>query len=72
MHIGFWWKSQKERDHEKELDADGRILKWILKRQDEAVRTEFIWLKTGAPVVEGGSCEYDNEPLGSLKMLVIS
>jgi hypothetical protein len=32
MHTGFWWKSQKERDHEEELDVGGRILKWILKR----------------------------------------
>jgi hypothetical protein len=31
IHIGFWWKRQKERDHYEHLDASGRIiLKWIL------------------------------------------
>jgi hypothetical protein len=30
MHIGFWWESEKERDHEENLDVCGRIiLKWI-------------------------------------------
>jgi hypothetical protein len=33
MHIGFWWESQKEWDHEEDLDVGGRIiLKWILER----------------------------------------
>jgi hypothetical protein len=33
MHIGFWWKSRKERDHKKDLDVGGRIiLRWILER----------------------------------------
>jgi hypothetical protein len=32
MHIGFWWESQKERDHYECLDIGGRIiLKWILQ-----------------------------------------
>jgi hypothetical protein len=32
MHLGFWWESQKERDHEEDLVAGGRIiLKWILE-----------------------------------------
>jgi hypothetical protein len=29
MHAGFWWKSQKERDHYEDLDVGGSI-KWIL------------------------------------------
>jgi hypothetical protein len=42
MHIGFWWESQKEGDHEEDLDTGGRIifldtggriiLRWILER----------------------------------------
>jgi hypothetical protein len=33
MYIGSWWESQKQRDHEEDLDI-GRwiILKWILER----------------------------------------
>jgi hypothetical protein len=32
MHIGYWWESQKERDHWKDQDVGGwTILKWILE-----------------------------------------
>jgi hypothetical protein len=33
IHIGYWWESQKERDHWEDQEAGGwTILKWILDR----------------------------------------
>jgi hypothetical protein len=33
MHIGYWWKSQKERDYYEDLDVGGRvILQQILEK----------------------------------------
>jgi hypothetical protein len=33
MHIGYWWESQKVRDHWEDLDVGGMVtLKWILER----------------------------------------
>jgi hypothetical protein len=35
MHIGYWWESQKKRDHWEDQDVGGQtILKWILQRYD--------------------------------------
>jgi hypothetical protein len=35
MHMRFLWKSQKETDHEKDLDVGGWIiLNWIIQRYD--------------------------------------
>jgi hypothetical protein len=32
MHIGYFWGSQKERDHQVDLDIDGSILKWNIQK----------------------------------------
>jgi hypothetical protein len=34
MHVGYWWESQKQRDHYEDQDLGGWIiLKWILDRK---------------------------------------
>jgi hypothetical protein len=32
MHTGFWWETQKEIDHYKDLDVGGRIMRWIVEK----------------------------------------
>jgi hypothetical protein len=33
IRVGFWWKSQKERDPYEDRDAGGKIiLKWVLEK----------------------------------------
>jgi hypothetical protein len=46
MHIGYWWESQKVRDHWEDQDVGGwTILKWIVERQDWVVWSGLIWLR---------------------------
>jgi hypothetical protein len=48
MHIGYWWESQKVRDHWEDLDVGGwTILKWFLERSDGMVLIGLIWLRIG-------------------------
>jgi hypothetical protein len=52
MHIGYWWESQKERDHWEDQDVGGwTVLKWILERLDGMVWIGSIWLRI---VTSGG------------------
>jgi hypothetical protein len=33
MDVGFWWESEKEKEHKENVEVDGRImLKWIFER----------------------------------------
>jgi hypothetical protein len=38
----------KERNHFKEVDIDGTVLKWILNKFDGMAWTGLIWLRIGA------------------------
>jgi hypothetical protein len=43
MHIGYWWESQKERNHCEDQDVGGwTILKWISERKDGVAWTGSI------------------------------
>jgi hypothetical protein len=52
IHIGYWWESQKKRDHWEDEGVGGwTILKWILERQDGMLGIGLIWLMIG---ISGG------------------
>jgi hypothetical protein len=45
--IGYWWKSQKERDHCEDENVSGwTILKWILEKYG-IVWISLMWLRIG-------------------------
>jgi hypothetical protein len=44
IRTGFWWESQKERDHYAGVMI---ILKSILEKLDGVMSTGFIWLAVG-------------------------
>jgi hypothetical protein len=49
MHIGYWWESQKERDHYEDQDVCGWIiLKWILERWDVSC---MDWIETSGELL---------------------
>jgi hypothetical protein len=46
--IGYWWESQRERDHLEDQDVGGWIiLGWILERWDGVMWTGMVWLRIG-------------------------
>jgi hypothetical protein len=60
IHVGFWWRCQKEY-HQEGLNLGGRkILSRILEKWDRLVLTGLCWLG-----IE--SSEYGNEFPGSVK-----
>jgi hypothetical protein len=44
---GFGGGSKKERAHWVDLEVNGRIFEWILKKQDGVVWTGSFWLRIG-------------------------
>jgi hypothetical protein len=42
IYIEFWSKSLRRKDKLGNSDTDENILKWILKKQDTRMQTEFI------------------------------
>jgi len=37
VHIGFWWRNLRDRDHLEDLGMDMIALTWIFKKQDRDV-----------------------------------
>jgi hypothetical protein len=46
--VGYWWESQRERDHWEDKGVGGLIiLGWILERWDGVMWTGLVWLRIG-------------------------
>jgi hypothetical protein len=49
MHLGYWWESQKKRDHwEDQIVGGWTVLKWIFETEDAVIWTGSIWIMIGA------------------------
>ena len=65
MQTGFWWGDPREGEHLEDLGIDGRIiLKCIFNKWVWEAWIRLIRLRIGQVV---GSCECNNECLGSIK-----
>jgi hypothetical protein len=48
MSIGYWWESQRERDHYEDQDIGGLIISgWILERWGGVMWTGLVWFRIG-------------------------
>jgi hypothetical protein len=47
MHIGYWWESQKERDHWKDQNVGGWTILKILEKYNGMEWIGLIWLRIG-------------------------
>jgi hypothetical protein len=69
MHVGYWCKRQKERDHLDDRNVGGWIiLEPILEMWDAMVWTGLICLRT-LIAGGGGDCDQGSEPSGFLELL---
>jgi hypothetical protein len=66
VHTGFWWGNLKGGGHLEDLGVDGRIiLKLVFKNWDGGM--DWIDLAQDKDRWPAGSCEGNNEHLGSIK-----
>jgi hypothetical protein len=61
IRTNFSWGKVRVKDHLGDLEVNGRtVVKWVVQKQRMRMWIRLIWLMVG-------SCEYDNEPSGSIK-----